>query len=178
MPEKRHTNPVPTALIDFRVYLGGVDLVGVADVELPDLEATTAEVTGAGIAGTADMPITGHYGSLSLKLNWRTLGRNLATLAAPKAHHLEMRGSAQVYDAGEGTYDTLGMIITTKAIPKNTGLGKMASGEAMESPGEFEVVYLKVVVEGKEVIEIDKFNYKCVINGVDYLANVRGDLGL
>lgn len=178
MPEKQRINPVPESLIGFRVYRDAVDMVGVADVELPDLEAITAEVKGAGIAGTAEVPVLGHYESMTLTLNWRTLGRNATVLAAPQAHHLEMRGSVQVYDAGTGSHESVGVVITTRAIPKKSGLGKMSSGEAMEAPGEFEVVYLKVVLDGHQAIEIDKFNYKCVIEGTDYLEKVRSDLGL
>ncbi|MGF9821967.1 phage major tail tube protein [Brevibacillus agri] len=32
--------------------------------------------------------------------------------------------------------------------------------------------------DGETVVEIDKFNYVCVIDGVDYLAKVRSNLGL
>lgn len=34
-----------------------------------------------------------------------------------------------------------------------------------------------MTVGGKTRTEIDKFNYVCVINGVDYLASVREALG-
>jgi hypothetical protein len=43
---------------------------------------------------------------------------------------------------------------------------------------EFEVTYLKVSVDGKEIVEIDKYNYICRINGKDYLKEVRQALGL
>ncbi len=42
---------VPEKLINFRVYEDGDDLVGVADVTLPTLDAMTETVKGAGIAG-------------------------------------------------------------------------------------------------------------------------------
>ena len=31
---------------------------------------------------------------------------------------------------------------------------------------------------GKELVEIDKLNFICTIAGTDYLAQVRGDLGM
>ena len=64
------------------------------------------------------------------------------------------------------------------AKPKNTNLGKTEPGSEMDSANEFEVIYIKVVQGGVETVEIDKFNYKCVIHGTDYLQKVRANLGL
>ena len=52
---------VPEKLINFRVYEDGDDLVGVADVTLPTLDAMTETVKGAGIAGEVESPVMGHY---------------------------------------------------------------------------------------------------------------------
>jgi hypothetical protein len=171
-------NKTPEKLINFRVYLDGTDLLGTADVELPDLEALTDTVKGAGIAGEVESPVLGHYGSMSLKLNWRTITGNQISLAEPKAHHLDLRGAAQVYDSGAGEYITVPQKVVVKAVPKKTGLGKMDMGSAQDASSEFECNYIKVWIDGDELIEIDKYNYICVINGKDYLADVRSSLGL
>ncbi|MCB2186942.1 MAG: phage major tail tube protein [Deltaproteobacteria bacterium] len=171
-------NPVPEKLINFRVYNEGEDLIGVADVELPELEAMTETVKGAGIAGEVDSPVLGHYQALTLKLTWRVTTANAAKLAAPKAHQLDCRGSMQYYDAGSGEYQPKPVQCVMKAIPKKAGLGKLEPGALMDTGMEFEVVYLKLSIEGNEIVEIDKLNYICKIDGTDYLAAVRGDLGL
>ena len=41
---------VPEKLINFRVYKNGDDLIGVADIELPSLEAMTETTQRSGIA--------------------------------------------------------------------------------------------------------------------------------
>ena len=172
------SNPIPQTLVNFRVYLDGRDLLGVADVELPELEAVTEEIKGAGLAGVVDTPITGHMAAMTLSLSWRTITGNVITLAQIKAHQLDLRGSVQVYDTASGEYKTQAVKAVVKAIPKKTSLGKLDSGKAMETKNEFEVVYLKLSIEDSEVMEIDKLNYICKIDGVDYLEQVRGDLGL
>ena len=43
-------NTVPEKLINYKVYLDGSDMVGLADVELPNFEAMTETIKGAGIA--------------------------------------------------------------------------------------------------------------------------------
>jgi phage tail tube protein FII len=40
------------------------------------------------------------------------------------------------------------------------------------------VVYISVSIDGKKVLEIDKFNYICIIDGEDYLKDVRKALGI
>jgi len=51
-------------------------------------------------------------------------------------------------------------------------------GVTVGASNVFEVVYLKVDVDGANLVEIDKFNYICKIAGIDYLAQVRAALGL
>ncbi len=171
-------NPVPEKLISFRVYLDGTDLLGVADVQLPDLEMLTDTIKGAGIAGEVESPVLGHFGSMGLTLNWRTIEKNVAVLAQPKAHSLDLRGSQQVYDAAAGQYKSVPIRVVVRAMPKKAGLGKFDVGTSTDTNNEFEVTYIKVYVNGKREIEIDKFNYICYISGTDFLATVRSDLGL
>ena len=169
-------NPIPEKLINFRVYLEGDNLIGVADVDLPKLESMTDTVSGAGVAGEVDSPVIGHYGSMTTTIRFRTVNADVGTLAKPAAHLLDFRGSQQVYDAG--VYQTVPVRLTMKAIPKSVELGKFQVGSPTETSDEFEVVYLKLYVDGKERVEIDKYNSIARFDEVDYLAGVRADLGI
>ncbi len=171
-------NQVPEKLINFRVYEDGNDLLGIADVELPSIESMTETVKGAGIAGEVDSPVLGHFGSMTLKLNWRTVTKPTVHLAKQKNHNLDLRGATQVYNAGTGEYKVSSLKVSVRCIPKTTELGKLDVGATADASNEFEVVYIKVSLDGKEIIEIDKYNYICKINGEDYLKNVREALGL
>lgn len=172
------SNQVPEKLINFKAYNEGSDLIGVVDVELPALEAMTETVSGAGIAGEVDSPTLGHYSSMTCRINFRTVTKAAAALAAQRAHQLEFRGSQQIYDAGAGSYSTQSVKVVVKAIPKSVELGNLTVGAPTETGNEFEVNYLKVWVGGEELVEIDKFNFIARINGEDYLASVRADLGV
>ena len=171
-------NQVPEKLINFRVYEEGNDLLGVADATLPNLEAMTETITGAGIAGEVDSPTLGHYGSMTASLNFRTITKSVTKLAGQKAHSLELRGSQQIYDAGNGEYKTQRVKVAVKAIPKSVTLGNLNVGAQTETAQEFEVTYLKLWLDDKVEAEIDKFNFIARIGEVDYLADVRRDLGL
>ena len=173
-------NQVPEKLSGFRVYRDGVDLIGIADAELPSIEPMKETVKGAGIAGEVESPVLGHFGSMTLKLSWRTVTNNMIRLSQQKAHHLDLRGSIQAFDttAGAGEFKTVPLKVMVKAIPKKTDLGKFDTGGKMDSAAEFEVIYIKVWLNNNSVVEIDKYNYVCVIDGEDYLANIRAALGL
>jgi P2 family phage contractile tail tube protein len=170
-------NDIPEKLINFAVYDDGTDMVGAADVTLPSLEFMTDTVSGAGVAGEFDSPVIGHLKAMELELKWRTVTQNVLKLAAPKSHQLDLRGSIQVFDAGNATYKTVPLKVVVKAIPKKTDLGKLEVGKPQDSGSTFSLTYLKITLAGEEKVEIDIFNYKCVIDGEDYLASVRADLG-
>lgn len=172
------SNPVPERLINFRVYVAGNMMAGEATIDLPDLEPMTDTVSGAGIAGEVDSPLLGHYQSMTTSITWRTITEHALGLAAPKAHELEARGSHQIYDAGTGQYKTESVRVAMRAVPKNISLGTFEVGSATDTETEFEVSYIKIDVAGNTRVEIDKYNYKAVIDGHDYLASVRKDLGL
>lgn len=170
-------NQIPEKLINFRVYEDGNNFIGVADAELPSLEAMTETVSGAGIAGEYDSPVIGHYQSMTLTINWRTPTGKLLSLAAPKVHQLDLRGAIQVNDAANGQYRAVPLRVTANCTPKTTETGSLQVGSPTDSSNEFEVTYLKIWYDGREYIEIDKLNFICKIDGVDYLAAVRLALG-
>lgn len=163
---------------DFSVFRNGTEFFGVAGADLPSLESMTDTLSGAGIAGEVDSPSMGQYGSMTLTLNWRTVVASLLALAAPMAHMLDLRGSQQTYDAANGVWRAVPVKHTVKVLPKNTALGSLGKNASTESSNEFEVVYIKTWVDGKEVLELDKYNYIFKINGKDYLAEMRKNLAL
>ncbi len=169
---------VPEKLINFRVYQNGADLVGVADVTLPSLEAMTETVKGAGIAGEIDSPTLGHYSSMELQLNWRTLEKSNVALAAPTGVHLDLRGAQQVYDSSSGKYIVRPVKCVIRGIPKSTELGKLDVGATTDTVTTIEVNYIKVTIAGDTILEVDKYNSITIIDSVDYMAEVRDALGL
>lgn len=169
---------IPEKLINFSVYRDGKEWLGTASVDLPSIEALTETISGAGIAGEVDSPTLGHFGSMTMTLNWRTLAKPGINLFQQKSHSLTIRGAQQVYESATGEYKSVGVTVVVKAIPKTGSLGSFAPNSTTSSTNELEVSYIKIDIDGKTVLEIDKFNFKCVIDGVDHLAEVRQQLGM
>jgi P2 family phage contractile tail tube protein len=171
-------NKISERLVNFRVYDDGNDLLGVASVDLPELSAMTDTVSGAGVAGEVESPVLGHFGSMETTITWRTIEPAAMKLAEQGAHPVEVRGSQQSYDAASGKVSTVPVRAVLRLIPKSISLGTFEPGSTTDTETTFETVYIKLYVDKKAIVEIDKYNFKCVINGVDYLEKVREDLGL
>ena len=60
-------------LTGYEVYHEGTRLLGMADVELPELKYKTNTISGPGIMGDLELPGLGHTESLELTLNWRRI---------------------------------------------------------------------------------------------------------
>lgn len=171
-------NPIPERTINYRVYDDANNVIGIATVDLPDLEAMTDTISGAGIAGEVDSPVLGHFGSLTLTINWRTITGDAARLNAQRVHALEFRSSQQINDAGQGSLSTQPVRIVTRCVPKNFSMGSLEVGATTDSSSEFEVTYIKIFIDGREVLELDKYNFKFVVNGQDFLRSARRDMGM
>lgn len=166
---------IPHATADYSVYLNGTELLGIAEVTLPEISFTTEELSGAGISGKSDIPLVGMLESMTLTLNWRQLSDSVATLAAPKKHNLDLRYAGQGVEIDSGITTIPGQVMVS-VIPKKTSLGKLAIGK-MDASTEFEVLAIQATVDGAMIYDIDKTSWKCEIGGTDFAADIRSALG-
>ena len=171
-------NKLPEQLINAMIYDESGNALGVASVDMPQIQSVTNSVSGAGIAGEVDSPVLGHFQSMTMSLKWRTVTSEAAKLCQQRAHQVDVRGSQQVTDVASGEYMTVPVRATMKIVPKSFSLGTFQPSSSTETEQEFEVIYLKLFVDGKEVAEIDKYNFIAKFGDVDLLASVRSDLGL
>lgn len=171
-------NRIPERLINFRIYNEGNDLLGVANVDLPEIVSMTDTISGAGIAGEMETPILGHFGSMATTINWRTIEPDAIKLCQQKLHTIDCRGAQQVNNVGAGELDVSAIRASMKVIPKNTNLGSFAPNTQTGTGQTFEVAYLKLYIDDKEVLELDKLNYVANFGGTDVLSKVRSALGL
>lgn len=169
---------IPEKLINYTVYQNGSTFLGTADITLPSLEALTETIKGAGIAGEIDSPTIGHFGSMTVGLNWRTITPEAIKLHAPVSHALDFRGSQQVYNSAAGAPSSEGIKVSVRTMPKSGDLGKFDPGTTTDTTNELEVTYIKITLNGRVLLELDKLNFKYIVDGVDYLAEIRDQLGL
>lgn len=171
-------NNVPAFLEDYICYVSGNKLPGTVDVTMPKITPKIVTVNGAGVAGDMDMPTRGQTDNMETEINFRTTIPEQINLAQPKAIDVEFRGAQWRYDAALGEYKKEPVVVMMRILPKEIDLGKLSSAETTEAKLSANVQYLKVTINDKKEVEIDKFNYIHYIHGTDYLADVRDMLGM
>ncbi len=167
----------PEAYIDFEVYEGSKNFLGVASVQLPNLNYLTQQITGAGISGNVDAVLIGMVDAMAATLNFRSPTDAAVSLIKPVKHTLDMRVAEQRWD----TMNTERKVAADKyvmvCVPKNFAPGTVAPAALADTNLEMSVAYYAGYLDGRKLWEVDPFNYICTIDGVDYMAPVREALG-
>ena len=98
---------IPELLNHYNVYNNAQKLIGVSgDVELPDFEAITETIEGAGVLGEIEATATGQFSSMTVKIPFSVLYEDMFTLVnSAKGVQLTLRGSMQFMDPTTGVTD-------------------------------------------------------------------------
>ena len=168
---------ISETIINSAIYEGSTEYRGIADVTLPDISQLTAEISGAGISGNYTSSIIGHIESMKMTFTFRTITDETYKLATPGAHTLDIRVPQQKRSTGTGAIGIQNIKHTVIASPIKLSLGKIAPASTADASGEYAVSYFASYVDGVKVLEIDPINYIFIMNGVDYLKEVRAALG-
>lgn len=165
------------AIINYAVYENATEYYGTAQVQLPDLTSMTTTLNGAGIAGNVEAVVIGHMDAMSMTINFNTFCKEQAALAEQRPHNLDIRVAQQGTDSASGEINVDSIKHVVRVTPKALKYGKIAPAAAADASGEYAVSYLATYINGEKVTEVDPLNFICIINGKDYLADVRKALG-
>lgn len=160
-------------MVQARVYEDGSEMLGLANVDLPELKNMTDTFKGFGVAGEVDMLTIGHYESMEVTFNFTALANESIKLSRQKPHNLEVREAQQAFSASGEKIDIDGVFVYMKTLPKSFSLGKVEVSASTDTSITQEVIYIKITRNGRTVFELDKFNMKNVIDGDDVLAAVN-----
>ena len=169
-------NVLPEVLNNFNIYDDKAKkLIGVSgEVELPELEAITDTLEGCGVLGEIEDPVTGQFSSATIKIPFAVLYESLfSILNTTKPPQLTLRASMQCMDPSTGETDYYPVKIVVRGKAKTTTMGKVVKGRKMEAEVEMEILYIKVQINNKTAIELDKLNSVFILNGTDMLAKIR-----
>lgn len=168
---------IDQAHVNFAVYEDSVEYLGITQVTLPTLEQLTQELSGAGIAGNVEAVLRGHFAAMTLGLQFRTMNRESVRLAEPRRHNIDLRVARQDEDTESGSIIIAPIKHIFVIMPKSLNPGNVAPHSAADGSGQYAVRYWAMYMDRQLVTEIDQLNYKCLVDGVDYLAPVRAALG-
>lgn len=168
---------VENGTINFAVYEGANEFLGMSEITLPEFSTMAEEIKGAGIAGVLSGPFVGHLEAMKLGLNFRSVSKANIQLMEPRNHQIEMRAAQQKWNSstGKNEIDTIKHVATV--MPLKYAPGKIATASPADASGEYAVSYYALFINGERSIEVDIINFIFFVNGVDYLADVRKALG-
>ncbi len=166
-----------TLNISYAIYENAVERLGTTEATLPDVEYMSETISGAGIGGEVEEVIIGMISAMTTSLNFRTVCPAAVSLMEPRTHKIDLRVAQQQTDSKTGDVKAVAVKHILKLKPKKTGMGKVASASAGDLSGDYATTYFATYYNGKKVTELDPFNFICMINGKDYLADVRKALG-
>lgn len=166
-------NEIPEIINNFNVYKDGNQLIGVAgEITLPDFEAVTESISGAGILGEFEAINPGQFGAQEFEIPFRLCYGDIYQLLGNQPVTLTLRGAMQIAN-GSGETDFKGIrVIVQGAAKKFTG-GTVSAGKPTSSSVTLALTYIKVEVDGKTEIELDKLNSRYVVNDNDVLTPIR-----
>ena len=170
-----NTNLVPEVINNWNAYNKGNKLIGVTgSVTLPNLDAITEQITGAGVLGSYETGIIGHYGPIEQEVPFRMLEEDIFSLMDPtQSVDLTFRASTQYTERETGAIDYKGMRIVETGRFKGFSAGKLEAGKAMEGTLKLEILSFMVELNRKILVQLDKLNDLFIINGKDMLEKVR-----
>lgn len=167
---------VPEVITGFNVYDGaGNKVIGITDqMDLAKLASKVATITGAGMPGSYDVPVIGHFDSIKQEVPFRIAYKPMFALANPmKVTTLNIRGAIQVTNKSTGLSDYAGLRYMIRGRTLDTNPGKLVLGQTMGASVVVEATTVIYEIDGKKLIELDKLNSIYMIDGVDYLEKVR-----
>lgn len=160
------------------VYIDGTSYLGdVKEVQLPEIKQKMDEQKALGLYGTKKLP--SGMESLESKIKWTSwLPEVIKKAANPhKQVNLTFYGNYEIFGAAGLEAEKPAKCIMRGTF-ENIPLGTSQPNQAMEVETAISVSYVKLVVDGEELFEIDIDNNIYIVDGEDLLATFRQNLGI
>lgn len=170
-------NLIPDKINNYNVYVGTATaankLIGVMDeTTLPSLKNLSETLSLAGMAGEIDSPAVGQYQSMEIELVFSNIAKSSLEIAAMDNTPLILRSAQEFVNPEDSTKSLKNRSITIRGMTKGINFGSLKKGGYGKPSVTKEVTYYKDVVDGDVVVEIDKFNGRAVIGGIDQTKDI------
>lgn len=166
---------LPQAVNNYNLYLGekGERWIGAGQVEIPEITNLSTEVKMAGMSGTVNVPLVGHFESFKVTITAPVMTVQAVKGALPEAQIITARAALETLETSNGRKVILPLTVLMRGQSGSFKPGNLEKGAAMDTAVSFEIDYIKITLDGADMLEIDKWNNIYRVNGVDYLTDVR-----
>lgn len=160
-----NTATIPEIVYNCRCYYDNKPKNFTGDLTLPVFTRPTADLTGAGIAGTVSVPVRGSLDSMQATFATRVAtGDFFATFSAGR-HTLEFRGMIQGSNATDPVDVTFSCFMGVMA--RSVTPGNITRGAEMGATAEFEVLDCQIFIDGEKYIDVSKLNDIVTVRDAD-----------
>ncbi|GKT21658.1 phage major tail tube protein [Acidovorax sp. SUPP3334] len=159
------------------IYIEGNNLLGRAEeIKLPDIGAMLSEHKALGMMGKIELP--SGFDKLEGEIKWNSVYRDVARMMANpfRAVQLQCRSSIEVYGSG-GRVAQLPLVTHLTVTFKKNPMGTFKQHDNVEIPAAFGATYVKQVIDGEDVLELDYMANIFKVAGEDLLADYRANIG-
>jgi len=159
------------------IYVEGANQLGRAEeIKLPDISALMSDHKALGMIGKLELP--SGFDKLEGEIKWNSLYEEAAKyMANPfKAVQLQCRSNIQVFSSG-GLVEEVPMATFLTVMFKKNPMGSYKQHDPAEFGSNFSASYIKQVIRGKEVLELDYMSNIFKVDGQDLLSTYRDNLG-
>jgi len=159
------------------VYADGTSLMGRAEeIKLPDISAIMAEHKSLGMVGKMDLP--SGFDKLEGEIKWNSVYADVAIKVANpfRAVALQCRSSIETY-ASQGRIKQVPLVTYLTVFFKKNPLGNFKPHENVENTSSFSCTYIRQVIDGEEILELDYMSNIFRVGGEDMLADYRNNIG-
>nr|WP_300838895.1 phage major tail tube protein [uncultured Acetatifactor sp.] len=168
---------IPDKINNYNVYIGTASeanrLIGVTDeTTLPNLQNLSETISLAGMSGEIDSPTIGQYKSMEIDLVFSNVAKSSLEVAAQDNTPLIFRSAQEFINPEDNTKSVKNRTITLRGMTKEINFGSLKKSGYGKPSIKKEVTYYKEVIDGEVVAEIDKFNGKAIIGGVDQTKDI------
>ena len=167
---------LPSKLKNFNIFLDGAGFLGIVEeVTLPKLAIKASEWRGGGMLG----PVMIDEGLEKLELD-PTMGGLIvdALLAFGETVHdaVGARFAGAYKDDGTGIVHACEVVARGRYQEIDWGNAKV--GESTVHKHKMMVSYLRITIDGADIIEIDLLGGVFIVGGIDRYADIRAALGV
>lgn len=157
-----------------------IDNIEVSDyvsAQLPPIEYNTVEVNGSGTLGPVSMPGITQPGALSMPLTLSNVSaENMRAFRPGMVQQLELRiATDQITSEGNNVPEGTKIFGTGRLAKFDPG--SIENGTARSVTVEYQLTRYRIVINGSEVVLLDKINNVNHLYGNDLLAEVNRILG-
>lgn len=161
--------PISGAVIGTTAYVGGKLVARDCAITLPDVSPMTATLP---LMGEMEFPLWPLISNMQATVSKVGIDVLSATMIAPDLTPIEFRWVQQVMKV-DGTTAQVGCKAFMNGLTASIPGGSAEVGSPIESDHTLNLMRYRLVIDGREVVLIDRTAGKVVINGKDYTRGVN-----